>query len=361
MTNVWTAADAVAAAWATSPDLERFRDGLSPCPRTRGGPPLQSQSIGELLVRYEPLSRQPLLAANRLTQLPELDDLLDRSQDAARWFQVGQAFAFAAMELVEHLRSRLPGYPMILVPDLTTPAPRVYDDGWWDSQFPWAHEVRQAGLQLEPAPIDFLTRALRLRSDHAAELEHALGELTAALRTSASWQRFVAANALLGDEERAEARARRRDYRAAVAEERLDELAGHNGMRRQSMRRTELLRVKAGTQGLLAEFYAAFDGVDALIDAVAAWLSHRIAVGPIKPVNVVRAAWGPPQDLRRVQVEAQDAPRVGPLDLIWIDEPIADLGGAILLLSMRHDFAGGLSATGALLVGSSQTCPAPRR
>jgi hypothetical protein len=354
MSAIWVEADKVAQAWTCSPYTKPFREGLRPTPAGEDGDPLAVTSVHEILVRYEMLKSQPMLAATRVQWLPEFHELAGTSAAVESWLDIGRRFAFALLELVEYLRSRLPGYPQILVPDLLSGAPLVYQDGFWDRQFPWPHEARAAGLQLK-GPPEMLSQSLGLIAADRAYFYSALAELLEAVRCSQSWRRFEAADAALAPAERDDARARRRRYRDVVTDDQLTAVAGENGMRRQAARRAELGRVKVDADGSLLEYYEAFAAVDALIGAVAAWLSHRIAKGTIPEVEVQEAEWGSPAELRPVRFKALDDDFRHPLELVWFEDTIDGLGGAVVLHNLNIDFGEAiiLQATGDLLVGSS--------
>ena len=76
-----------------------------------------------------------MLLGKRLGRVPEFQDLYQRPEIKA-WFDVAQRFAFVLVEVIEFLRSRLPGYPRLLVPDLLAGSSRVYIDGLSDQRFP---------------------------------------------------------------------------------------------------------------------------------------------------------------------------------------------------------------------------------
>lgn len=331
MTGIWAATDEVARELAKSPHLGAFRQGLEPQPADPSQP-FDIGSVQHLLVYYSLLQTQPLLVGLRLPLLPEFAPLHDSSPEVRGWFDIAQRFAFAFVDVMEFLRSRLPGYPMLSVPELSPGAPRVYRDGFWDGRFPWMADVRRGGLQLQARPA-IPPRALGL-PDGGTGLYDSLTHVLAALRESATWQRFVAADAGLGEEDRVTAKRLRKEYRAAVTEDRIDAIAGSNGMRGAFMRRAELEAVKAEADGALREYFEAFDGVDELLDGVAAFISHRIVRGDISEVWVISADWGPARDMRVTRLRARDSSWRGPYELIRVSSAIAALAGVVVLYSV---------------------------
>jgi hypothetical protein len=344
MTNVWLAADAVANEMAKSPHLAPFLDGLDP---QSGDEDVLAfgESVHALLVRYSVLRSQPMLAGIRVPHLPEFGPVHDGSEDVRRWLDEAQRMAYAFLDVVEFVRSRLPGYPGLLVPDLSPGAPRVHQDGFFDMRFPWIAEQRRAGLQLETRPPVALL-ALELPGTGGGLVE-ALGVLLGALRETTTWREFEAAHAQLGDAERDTAKALRAEYREAIKEGCLEGIAGPNAMRRQTMRRAELEKVRMRAEGALCVYFEAFRAVDELLDALAAFLTHRVVRGAINEVEIVTADWGPTRDLRYVRLEALDAGFRVQHEMVRIRPEVGSLGGVVMLRNITIQF--GAQFHGALL------------
>ena len=361
MTSIWTAADAFSDLWIASPHTKVFRRGLEPTPHDPTNPLLR-QSVHDILVVYTAIKSQPMLLGKRLTRVPEFEQLHSKPE-VAEWFDTAQRFAFSLVELIEFLRSRLPGYPTLLVPDLLPSAPRVYRDGFWDARFPWEQEVRTARLQFANEPA-IVAQALELPNG-GREAYEALTEIVRALRETETWTRFAAAHEHLTSEAREEAKAALREYRDLTKQARIDAIAGSTGMRSGNMRRSELERLKGRAQGALREYYDAFDEIDELIDAVAAFISHRVAEGEFDERTPVEADWGPPRDLRTVRVKALDNKflRHG-YELIKLVSPIRNLSGVVVLrntnLTIGKTGQWTMTVDGWLLVGSSDIPAAPR-
>ncbi len=359
MTSVWTTADALAAELAKTKHLTTFRAGLKERP-TAEDPPFAVKSVRALLVHYSMLQSQPLLLGMRLPLIPEFETLHDGSPEVQRWLEAAQRLSFGFAELVEFVRSRLPGYPSLLVPDVAPGASRVKQDGFWDARFPWIAELRRAGLQLSPRP-ELTLRALEL-PDGGEALLNALGELLAAVRATSSWQQFEAAHRAMDGRAQAAAKELRKAYRKAVSEERADAIAGDTGMRDASFRRAELEAVKARASGPVSEYFAAFDDVDELIDTLAAFVSHRVCEGPISTLSVVSADWGPPADLRAVRVRADDDEFRRTYELMRIPSAVPALAGVMLLhnltMHFKDDDSGTLLLADGRLLSGSASVPA---
>lgn len=351
MKELWTATDEFAAAWIASPHKRVFRDGLKPTPHDMNNP-FQVGSVQQLLVEYSTLQSQPLLLGKRVRPLPEFARLYQASAEVQAWLEAAERFAVTLIQVIEFLRSRLPGYPSILAPDLLPGAPRVNADGFWDMRFPWELGIRGTQLQFSNEPA-LLARALDL-PDGGRRANAALSAVGGALRRSDSWKRFAAAHSGLSSGDREAAKVLRREYRDAVSEARVDEVAGRLAIRSQSMRRGELERIKDSSVGSLREYYEAFDAVDELIEAVAALVSHRVAKGDIDELPLLSADWGAFRDLRSTRIQATDNDFRHPYDLVKVSAGVGSLGGIVLLRNLTiHIGENVLVADGRLLAGSA--------
>ena len=350
---LWQDVEAFSGVWIRGPLTEDFRQGIARRPTDPNRPPLSAQNVGELLAFYSNLSSQLLLLGKRAPHVPLFAPLY-AEPSVRKWFEVAQRFAFAFVESIEFLRSRLPGYPRLLVPDLIPGATRVRRDGFWDVRFPWELEVRRAGLQFQNQPA-LLGPALQF-SDGGREAYAALAEVSRALRETSAWGRFEEAHESLDRHAKDEAAALRREYAQAVAEPRADAIAGDTGMRDATFRRGELERVKAKAGLLLRRYYDAFAHVDELIDSVAAFITHRVAKGAFDELQPFEAEWSIPAELRPMRLRAHDTQLMrSPYELVKVIVDIRTLSGVAVLGGVRSscDETGiVLTADGRLLTGS---------
>jgi hypothetical protein len=299
----------------------------------------------------------------RVGALPEFQQLHSQP-DVQKWFDAAQRFAVALIEVVEFLRSRLPGYPSLLVPDLLPEASRVDAGGFWDMRFPWELQIRQAKLHFANQPPQ-LAGALEL-PDRARAAYAALGDVARALHETEAWRRFADIHTNLSPGDREAAKASRRGFREAVSEARIAAVAGGLAIRVANMRRAELQRIKALADGRLREYYDAFAAVDELIDAIAAFVSHRVAEGRLDELIPFEADWGPAGDIRPIRFRAMDDAFRRNYELIKVSGggPKA-LAGVVVLHNLTinlpdEDGATTLTADGQLLVGSADIPAAPR-
>lgn len=353
MKEVWTATDELAFAFGASPLTGGFRAGLAPTPSdARQG--IAPGSIADLLAAYGMLRAQPLLLGIRLIHLPEFGELHAQREDMRDWLSIAERFAHALLTTIEFLRSRLPGYPQLLVPDTQPTAPRVRNDGFWDMRFPWTLDARRAAPQLRGAPS--LGAALQLR-DGSTRSEAALQDLLEVLQQSSPWRRFEVAASAIDAEDREAAKDLKREYRAATTDDRLDAVAGETGMRRTQMLWSELGKVKAGAGERLADYFVAFDELDEALQAVTALISHRVAKGDLPSLDPIDIDWGPPAALRHVRFRGQSNEFFHSLELAKIDVEAEALAGVVLLRNLTLLLDQGIVTAGGLLLSGSASLP----
>jgi hypothetical protein len=356
MNALWAAVDRLGEIWISNPRTAVFRAGLEPPAVDLNNPfATSSSSVQPLLITYTVLQSQPLLLGKRLVFTPEFQQQL-ASGHMQEWADVAKRYAFVLVEIVEFLRSRLPGYPNLPVPDLLPQSPRVENNGLWEARFPWEREMRQARLHLQSKPK---LLALSLEPDDGGEaMFEALTDIARALRASRAWTRFVEACHQLSSKDEQDAKVVRRAYRESMKG--IDTVAGQLVVRRQAMQHGELSRLKRDVTGALAEYYSAFDEVDGLIDATAAVISHRVAHGAIDDLSPLTASWGPCSELREVRFKAFDDDVFSrhPFTLVRVTTEISALSGIVLIhgTTANIDFKDGtnrLTVQGRLLTGSS--------
>jgi hypothetical protein len=351
MRQVWEAADEVAHAFAASPGTTTFRGGLKPIPADPNAPPFQRRSVSEILVTYSTFQSQPLLLGVRLAHVPEFGELHSRDEAVREWFAVAERFAFALVTAVEFLRSRLPGYPRLLVPDVLPSTPRVRNDGFWDQRFPWMLGPRSAGLQFQSVPD--LSTPLEL-VDGGRRMRNALAGLLDALQASEVWRRFDEAHAACTASDWERAKELRAHYRKLTTDEWLNAIGGTTGLRRQQALRGELAATRARAEGALAEYIRAWDAVDEVLEAIAALINDRVARGDVPELPLFAADWGPPRALRYVRLDAASDEFFKPMRLVRIPSSFDALAGLVLLHSLTVFIdEGALVADGRLLTGSS--------
>jgi hypothetical protein len=352
--TLWDAVDQFSAIWVCSPLTTHFRDGLAPVKHDPNQPPLELQNIAQALAMFGPLKAQPLLLAQRLPMIPTFPALAAKPA-TQRWLPIAVAFGFALLEVAEFLRSRLAGYPSLLVPDLAPNATRVRANGFWDSRFPWQIALRQSGFQFKNEPP-------RIRTDlgfpdQGRAAYAALSVISQELHETVAWRAFAQARQSLGEKGVTEARALIREYQNAVSEERADQVAGDTGMRDATFRRGELERIKQGASQELQEYYDAFAAVDQMIDAIAALISHRVARGAFDELEPFEASWSRTQELRRVRLKASDNAFLrSPYELVKVSLGLRAVSGLVLLSGVTtnwHDSYVTLTADGWLLSGSA--------
>jgi len=187
--------------------------------------------------------------------------------------------AGALISIIEHIRSRLPGYPGIPVPDLCSGSPRVEDDGLLGGvSYPWVEAAHHQAFQLSgPPPLTGL-------GIDPGNLLAALADLVNALGVSDPWHAFETVSEALDDGTRAELRAVRRSFRERTRPEIVHQEAGGYLIERATYARVALRESRAAATGAAAAYLEAFDRVDQLIDRSASVISERVAFE--RPIEV---------------------------------------------------------------------------
>jgi len=274
-TEVWESSEDLAALMRTSPDIEalqRIFDRES----THNAEQPHERAVSEYLASMGMLRTRPLLFALHAPQLPPtpmpgpgFEDLL-RVDGFVEFLERGQRAAGALLSLVEYIRSRLPGYPDLPVPDLRPQAPRVDMDGLLDQgSMPWPMAVRNRSIESHGPPA----AGLRGVDDEqwSARSESLLGQL----RESTVWQAFDAAATTLSrdDREMLAAACLRFDEHTELAT--IHAQAGGLLMRQLEYRRAALAEARETVIGAARGYLDAFAAVDHLIDQAAAVISDR--------------------------------------------------------------------------------------
>src|ERR1019366_2003456 len=122
------------------------------------------------------------------------------------------------------------------------------------------------------------------------------------------------------------------------------------------------LKAQAGEP--LRRYYGAFADIDELIDAVAAFITHRVAKGPLDELEPFDADWSAPAELRHTRFRAFDTQLIRhPYDLVKATLGVRALSGVILLRNVTSNWKPTgdvtLTADGRLLAGSADIPAAP--
>jgi hypothetical protein len=288
--DIWTSADRLATELSKSPHAVALREVFDITSHPTERP--HQRVVREALAGLGMLRTRPLLLGLHLPQLPPLAPLTGYREVLAtdggeQFMDSAGRMAGALVSILEYVRSRLPDYPRIPVPDLCSGSPRVEDDGLLGGgSYPWVAAARDQGFQLSgPPPLTGL-------GIDAKDLHSALGDLLNALRASDAWQAFEAAAEVLDDGSRTELLTIRNEFRERTKPEVVDREAGGYLIQRAEYARVALQDSRALARSSAAVHLEAFDRVDRLIDRAASVASERVAFA--RPIDIpadAEVAW----------------------------------------------------------------------
>jgi hypothetical protein len=224
--DVWTHSETVAQTLRSSPQLDGLRRVFDRDDRPEQLNPGEN-ALGGLVASLGILDSRPLLIGLYAPALPPLPDAMPgtdydhmlRMPEFRSLMEHAHVVAETLLSVIEHIRSRLPGYPDLPVPSLMPQAPAVESDGLLGSGMPWPAAFRQAGV----APVALLGTSLDgVTADTLAEQ---VAALAAAVEQSAAWAEFADASASLGHAGRTELETACAEFERRTAPEILDQEA----------------------------------------------------------------------------------------------------------------------------------------
>lgn len=323
--DLWQATGALADALKEMPTLRTFRRAFD----------LEDQRddfrqrLSEVTARYSPLRYQPMLLGLRLNEMQATGQLLQSKHDHA-WLQAAVEAGGAFQVVVEYLRSRLPGYPMLRVPHLRGGSPHVFDDPWFIRGFPWDPEVRALSLHLASPPD-------MTKLGGTDNCDGLIADLLEALQERRSWTRFSETRKALAEADRRALSEMGREFAAKVEGEPVTEAVGELSMARFNYRRAVLQETVVSAEGAVAGYLAAFEAIDELITVVAALMGTIITSGGLFAVEPYRLDIGQGDDLRPVELAARgDNPFLSPGEILLVHGPDPAMTGLVYPQSITH-------------------------
>jgi hypothetical protein len=297
------------------------------------------QRLRELFAGYGHLEAQPFLLSLRLGNIPGSEALLE--DPAGEQFRSdGIAITAAAIGIIEWLRSRLPRYPIRFKLPYTDPlSSRVVDQGFPDAHWPWLLEARRAGFQALPTVAPQVARDLEIDD---APLRDALGDLRSALEASAPWARYVAAEAALSAADEAVLGELVAGYRAQTRAEVIDAIEPARVMRRMQHRHAALCISEEAARahgGAVAEYYAAFRGLDKALGDMTALLAQLLFYEPPRAIAVQRAAWRRDAEDKRLELTiATEGVSLRLNEVVELRVELASLSGLVVVEGFNLSF-----------------------
>lgn len=269
----------LSAAWRKSPVVDKYVRPIAAA-RRRTDRSIATQFVEELYAGAGSIAQQPLLLA-RLSR-PLLDSRMFHLPDPGReWLEAGERVAESTILTAAWLRSRLPGYPNLPVPQLAKGSALTSDE--WSLRIPWRHQDLMSDLQLRAEPPGVGDLLL----DRSNVLPEPARTVCASLQRSSQFQRLAEARSALADDDEAE-------LRRAVAKsgERLSPAAidSHEPrlvFPRLQYRETELDIGVAELQPVARSYANAFSACDRLINDVMAVHSQLVTQAGLLPIDDV--------------------------------------------------------------------------
>ncbi|MDQ3632211.1 MAG: hypothetical protein M3417_13255 [Actinomycetota bacterium] len=340
--DVWTHSETVAQTLRSSPKLDGLRRVFGPDDQTEQLNPGEN-ALGGLVASLGILGSRPLLIGLYAPALPPLPDAMPgtdydhmlRMPEFRLLMEDARVVAETLLSAIEHIRSRLPGYPDLPVPSLMPQAPAVEIEGLVGSGMPWPAALRQSG----GAPVGLLGASLEgVATDTLAEQ---VAALAAAVEQTAEWAEFADASASLGDAGRAELETACAEFERGTAPEILDQEAGGYLMSRAEYTRALLVEVADGLSDDADRYLRAFHRIDRVISDVGLVISDRaVHVRPMVVPDDAEVRWRREEEGLVVNARFSGDPFLKPGRLlVYAGEPPVRGGWLATATTMNLDFS----------------------
>ena len=260
MTALWTAAKQVGAAISGADNVAYVRMHL-PGPRPDRWTRVASQLNNDVFAGYRSVRGQ-LLTIGWALQTFDLGAGLASTAEGAKFVvALDQVFKSSAL-LIEWIRSRITGYPRLLVPHVDTRGPYSDHNLMPGVRFPWIAELRKSGLQLAPAPPGISG----FGSGASSTVVNDIIALLDALRRTPEWQTFDRVQRNLPSSGLGALRVARDEFWKATSEDVILRNAGTRIVRRAQYIEYALRRVQAGLPPDALSVWSAFERLDSLLE-----------------------------------------------------------------------------------------------
>lgn len=242
---------------AESPQVKTFKRAFEPDEDL-------AQRLQEVSAQVSLLRSAPILVAVRLQHYGQRAEALIKSEEDEGWFDDALKLGTAFQVMVEFLRSRLPGYPVLKVPHRAKGSPYLIETNYlFFHRFPWERELARIGIQQKEAH----------ELDGLFEAPGGIGGLLSRLATQArdrpSWQRFISASAALDPDDKRRLSDLNKEFRARTLEEVVHAESGELMIANYRYRRAVLTEMVGSCEGRVLEYLRSFEEVDELITLIA--------------------------------------------------------------------------------------------
>jgi hypothetical protein len=272
--DLWAAVEALADVWRNTDIAQRYAEVFAHPDQGLGS------RLRETIAWARGIEAQRLLLPHLLPVSPGYDSFT-REPGAAEFLERGKRLAQAFLWTVEWWRSRLPGYPIMPVPQLVRNGPLSTRELTF--RVPWPEDLRRQGLQRTPAP-PFVADLLGDRPQPLDEGARAVGT---ALTRSPQALALEQAHATLTDNDRATLASAREHARTALRPQQVDAAAGVLALDRLAYLEAVIADALERLQNNAHQYSDAFDAVDRLIEQAAALFSQAVVNGPAPEVGPV--------------------------------------------------------------------------
>ncbi|WP_155268777.1 hypothetical protein [Mycobacterium kansasii] len=268
--EVWTAVELLGRQWSRSPLVRQLTDAL----------PSVASPSGEITtaLQYLNASMNDVVSCAPLwttawEALAEQLPILTVTDELRQFLRAVRPVGHATEVSLGWVRSRLPGFPSILVPQLAARASRRCEE--CGDHLPWTRQMLGAGLQYQPSPGTLLTRIFG--APVSAGISSATVVLAEALARTPQWQTFAALHRELEDVDRDALRAARSRVNTALSGESVDSFEPEHMYRRQKFRDECTDDAIESLADRPRAYAAAFGEVDHVVDLAALHVLGQIA------------------------------------------------------------------------------------
>lgn len=318
--RLWRAVEDQAKVWQDVDVVEAFSAAL---PRNASD---QGSGLPRLLQELDAagawVNSRPLRAASSVKMLlgqPRPLIPTGPSSELNKWLDLARPVEAALVRNVAWLRSRLPGYPTIRLPQLEPNAPLTTDEFSW--RLPWLPPQLRRGLQFQAGPG--LGPALGTSSGMGWALDNASRRVAGALRQTEEWNAFESARRDLDEGSASEVTAARRVVRTRLHPQAVDAHEPKLALRRDAYRQAVVAEEITHLVGSARRYCDTFDAVDSLIeDSASEVFGQLVAYGPpqLEPQPVDLAVQGGAPVTVSFTSSGQDW--IGTGQLMWLDDEL---------------------------------------
>lgn len=347
--ELWTALGEQARLWSRTPIASAVSAQL---PRSVSQPATGVRGLlQDLYDGFGGIMTQPLTMGSVVASLMNAGMMPRQTappeHELKQWLDAARRVEMAHRSTVAWFRSRLPGYPLILAPQLVPGTPLTTLE--LTSRLIWTRDELRRGLQFQGSPAE-VGSELDVRGLPARNLAESASAVSSALERTDEWADFRAAVKTLGQGGKADLRAARIRLADLLAPEAIDAHEPNLLLPRGDYRAQVTFDVVESLEGSARLYADAFANANDLIDTCASEVFGQLAMRgePISlPATKLDLCGGRPT---RVSFElgAAYAIVVDCGNVAWLDDPLVSDAIRVESTSISMDPAGG----GTLKVGA---------